>query len=227
MMSFAILESVTPTFQTPASNHRLPAYLFLGPEAWQRERCRKALMERARPPEDRENGFTRYDLDETDLTVVMDDARSFSLFATNRLIWVGSAEGALPRTRARAQPIPRTPTKAAAKGSAASSSVLSQESRPGHGSGLRMLPLRFRRRRQSQARSGFRSSILRFQRRSNFSVLRRSLAQDPGAWRRRRRPGLQIGECEIDLLIEILGSDASRIATEIEKLPLYAGTDAG
>src|SRR5215216_6049901 len=79
-----------------------PAYLFLGQEAWYREQCRKALIERALPAEDRENGFTRYDLDETDLNTVMDDARSFSLFATNRLIWVSSAEGALPRTRSAA-----------------------------------------------------------------------------------------------------------------------------
>src|SRR3954470_20676608 len=79
-----------------------PAYLFLGQEAWYREQCRKALIERALPAEDRENGFTRYDLDETELSVVLDDARSFSLFATNRLIWVSSAEGALPRTKASA-----------------------------------------------------------------------------------------------------------------------------
>src|SRR4051812_14069071 len=79
-----------------------PAYLVLGQEAWYRQQIREALIEKALPPEDRENGFTRYDLDETDLNVVMDDARSFSLFAANRLIWVTSAEGALPRTRSAA-----------------------------------------------------------------------------------------------------------------------------
>jgi len=75
-------------FQRQLKNKQLaPAYLFLGPETWQRERCRRLLVECALPAEDRESGFVRYDLDETDLYSVMDDARSMSLFAANRLIW--------------------------------------------------------------------------------------------------------------------------------------------
>src|SRR5882757_7374536 len=80
-----------------------PAYLFIGPEMWQRERCRHLLLESALPAEERESGFVRYDLDESDLYSVMDDARSMSLFASNRVIWAGSAEGVLPRGRAAAQ----------------------------------------------------------------------------------------------------------------------------
>ena len=74
-----------------------PAYLFLGPEPWTRDRCRKALIERMLPPEDREQGLTRHDLSEVDLSEVIDDARSFSLFATRRVVWAGSAEAALPK----------------------------------------------------------------------------------------------------------------------------------
>src|SRR4051812_12685415 len=72
-------------------------YLFIGPEAYQREQCRKLLIEKALAPEERQDGFIRYDLDDCELAAVMDDARSFSLFAARRVIWVGSAEGALPR----------------------------------------------------------------------------------------------------------------------------------
>ena len=45
-----------------------PAYLFLGPEAWSRDRCRRALIERMLPPEDREAGLTRHDLSEVELS---------------------------------------------------------------------------------------------------------------------------------------------------------------
>src|SRR5262245_3640962 len=69
-----------------------PAYLFIGPETWSRDRCRRALMERVLPPEDRADGFNRFDLDEVELRAVIDDARSLSLFASNRVIWVSSAE---------------------------------------------------------------------------------------------------------------------------------------
>src|SRR6476661_7708828 len=79
-----------------------PAYLFVGPEAWDRDRCRHALIERVLPPEERESGLIRHDLDEVELSDVLDDAQSFSLFAANRLIWVSSAESALPRGRSAA-----------------------------------------------------------------------------------------------------------------------------
>ncbi|MBC8165190.1 MAG: hypothetical protein H7Y20_04865, partial [Bryobacteraceae bacterium] len=79
-----------------------PAYLFLGPESYGRDRCRQALIEKALPPEDRESGFIRHDLDDVDLVSILDDAQSFSLFASSRIIWVTGAESALPRGRASA-----------------------------------------------------------------------------------------------------------------------------
>ena len=82
-----------------------PVYLFLGPEAYQRERCRRELIRAALgdDPEARENGFARHDLSETTLASALDDARAMSLFASRRLIWIASAEAALPRTRASAR----------------------------------------------------------------------------------------------------------------------------
>ncbi len=74
-----------------------PAYLFVGPEGYFRGRCREALLERALAPEARQDGLTPVDLEETSLSDVLDDARSLSLFASERVIWVSSAELALPR----------------------------------------------------------------------------------------------------------------------------------
>ncbi len=54
-------------------------------------------MKRALPEEARAEGLTAIDLDETTLAAVLDDARSMSLFAAERVIWVCSAETALPR----------------------------------------------------------------------------------------------------------------------------------
>src|ERR1700689_728895 len=78
-----------------------PAYLFLGPEAYQRERCRKALLDAALPAEDRDSGLPRHDLDEIPLASVVDDARSMSLFSSKRVIWIASAEAALPKGRGK------------------------------------------------------------------------------------------------------------------------------
>ena len=75
-----------------------PAYLFIGPDGYERDRCRKALLEKALPdPAEREEGYARLDLAELTLAQVIDDAAAFSLFATRRFIWVSGAEAALPR----------------------------------------------------------------------------------------------------------------------------------
>jgi DNA polymerase-3 subunit delta len=80
------------TKQPPA-----PAYLFLGPEGYQRRQCKQALLERALPPNARADGLTQTDLEDRTLSDILDDARSLSLFASDRVIWVSSAELALPR----------------------------------------------------------------------------------------------------------------------------------
>jgi len=75
------------TKQSPA-----PAYLFLGQEGYQRRICKQALIDRIGS-----GGITQLDLENTTLSQVLDDARSMSLFASDRLLWVCSAELALPR----------------------------------------------------------------------------------------------------------------------------------
>ncbi len=79
-----------------------PVYLFLGPEVYQLGACRRALVEKTLAPEDRETGLSRHDLEETTLANVLDDARSLSLFAPNRVVWVSGAE---TRSRVAARPV--------------------------------------------------------------------------------------------------------------------------
>ena len=66
-----------------------PAYLFLGPEAYDRRRCREALLGAMLAPEEREEGLSQYDLRETSLPDIVDDARSLSLFTARRVIVAG------------------------------------------------------------------------------------------------------------------------------------------
>ena len=89
------------------------AYLFLGPEAYQRRRARAALLKAALGAAGPENAVTQYDLAETPLAEAIDDARALSLFASERVIFAGNAEAALPRpttpnpvttTRSRTRP---------------------------------------------------------------------------------------------------------------------------
>src|ERR1700680_2359255 len=77
-----------------------PAYLFLGIEAYGRDRCRQALIDAMLAPEDREAGLAQYDLRESALPDVVEDARSLSLFAGKRVILVSNAEMALPKQKA-------------------------------------------------------------------------------------------------------------------------------
>jgi DNA polymerase-3 subunit delta len=67
-----------------------PAYLFLGPEAYSRDRCRRALVDAMLAPEEREAGLAQYDLRESALPDVVEDARSLSLFAGKRVILVAT-----------------------------------------------------------------------------------------------------------------------------------------
>jgi len=74
-----------------------PVYLFVGPELYGRDACRRALVEKALGTEVSGESFVRHDLEELTMAEVLDDARAMSLFAPRRVIWVSRAEGTLPR----------------------------------------------------------------------------------------------------------------------------------
>ena len=59
------------------------AYLFLGPEAYQRRRARAALLKAALGAAGPENAVTQYDLAETPLSEAIDDARALMIEGGN------------------------------------------------------------------------------------------------------------------------------------------------
>lgn len=187
-----------------------PAYLFIGPEAYGRAVCRKALLARSLPAGDTESGFTRVDLDETALAGVLDDARSLSLFASERLIWVSGAELALPR-------------RLTENDDAGMAQVARYLREPTPGTVLVFDCNRYDFDGDDKAKL---DRVLKFYAAIPTQVefrpytveSARRVAQDLA-----REARLQIGTAKLGLLIETLAGDVSRIANEIEKLSLYAG----
>ncbi|MGH9630934.1 MAG: DNA polymerase III subunit delta [Bryobacteraceae bacterium] len=200
-----------------------PAYLFIGPDGWQREKCRKALIERVLTPEQRQDGLTRHDLDETEISTVIDDACSLSLFARERVIWVSSAEAALPR--ARGSGVEGAGEESAGKNSAGGSVLADYLKNPSPRVVIVFSSSRHEFEGDDKARlqrvqkfySGITSQV-EFPRYTPQAA--RKLAHELA-----REAGLKIGGGELDLLVEASGADAMRIATEMEKLHLYAGLE--
>jgi DNA polymerase III subunit delta len=190
-----------------------PVYLFLGPEVYQLSACRRALVEKVLAPEDRENGLSRHDLEETTLAAILDDARSLSLFAPNRVVWVSGAESALPRGRAASDEENTAAADLAA--------YLKHPNTPG--CVLVFEASRYDFEGEDRAKiervQKFYAAIPEVVELRPFTLeSARRLAQDLA-----KEAGLQIGLSEIGLLVETLAADASRIANEIEKLRLYTG----
>jgi len=198
-----------------AKNGPEPAYLFLGPEAYERDRARRALLDAVLPAEDRENGYTRHDLDQTPLAAAIDDARALSLFASRRVIWLGRAEAALPRTRASAADADEE-----AGGAEDGEALAAYVKAPTPGVVIVADCSRFEFEGEDKARleriAKFYSAIpavVEFRPYSPEAA--RGLAQ-----KLVKESGVQLGLAELALLLEATGGDATRIAVEIEKLRL-------
>lgn len=181
-----------------------PAYLFLGPDAWRRDECRKVLIEKALPEEDREQGYTRLDLDEVSLTDVLDDACSMSLFASTRLLWVTGAEGALPRGDATEPP----------------EGLVRFLKDPPPGVTLVLQCSRYDfdgddKAKLERVKKYYApvKAVVEFPHPGPLEA--RSLAQ-----RLAKQLGMTIASDALDLLIEATGSNATRLANELEKLRL-------
>lgn len=193
------------------------AYLFLGPEPYMRRRCREALIGRVLPESGREEGYTPVDLAETTLAGVIDDARSLSLFARERLIWVHSAETALPRRLASAgedeegslnSPIAQL---AAYLKSPTAGTVLVFEASRYDFSGDDKAKLE----RVAKYYDVIGDAV-------EFRALSAEAVRDV-AFELAHQYDLQIGNAEMALLTDAVGGDASRLASEMEKLCLFAG----
>jgi len=196
-----------------------PVYLFLGPEPYQRERCRQALLETAlgSVPEDRESGLTRVDLSEVPLAAALDDARALSLFASRRVIWIGSAETVLPRGRAAA-------AESDEGGDAGETNQLAaylREPTPGTVVVLESSRYGFEgedKAKLERVQKYFATIPAQVEFRPFSPEAVRSLAQALA-----KKTGLQLGLAELAMLLDATGGDASRIAVEIEKLYLFTG----
>jgi len=84
----------------PGASNLAAGYLLLGSELFSRDGCRRALIEAALRPEDRESGLVEYDLSDTPLESLIDDARTLSLFSTSRVIIGYNAEAVAGRGKA-------------------------------------------------------------------------------------------------------------------------------
>ncbi len=203
---------------TLEKNGPAPAYLFLGQEAYQRERCRKALVRAVLgdDPEDRENGFAHHDLSDTPLAAALANARSMSLFASRRLIWIGNAEAALPRTRAAA-------TDEDGEEGGDSSDLAAYLKSPSPGTVVVFEASRYGfdgedKSKVERAQKFFAAVSHQVEFRPYTPEAARSLAQTLA-----KESGLALGLAELALLLDATGGEAARIALEIEKLRLFTG----
>ena len=193
-----------------------PAYLFLGPDAYERSLCRQALLAKVLPSEEaREEGFTHHSLDQTDLLAAIDDARSASLFASERVIWLGRAEAALPkgRTGGKTEDLPGVAALASYLENPPPGTVLVLDcSRYGYEGDDKT---------KLQRVEKFYSMIpAKVEFRPYSPQTARSLAQNLAKER-----DLKLGLGELTLLLEATANDAARISLEVEKLSLYVGTE--
>lgn len=196
-----------------------PAYLFLGPEPYMRRLCREALLESLLPGDRRADGFTMVDLSETKLTAVLDDARSLSLFASERVLWVMSAETALPRRLTAA-----SSEEDEEEGVSPIGLLAAYIKAPTPGTVMVFECSRYDfsgddRTKLERVAKFYEviPDVVEFRPFAPEAV--RSLAQDLA-----RQYKLQMGTQELALLLDAVGSDASRLVAEMEKLFLYVGT---
>jgi DNA polymerase-3 subunit delta len=152
------------------------------------------------------------------LAVALDDARALSLFASRRLIWLAGAEAAVPRApRSRSD----TDDDETESGQAGLTGYLRE---PTPGVVLVIDSSRYEFEGEDKARmervEAFFSAVpAKVEFRPYAPEAARFLAQKLA-----KEAGIQLGLAELALLLEATGGDASRLATEIEKLRLFAGT---
>jgi len=196
-------------------------YLFLGPEGYNRERCRRALLDAVLPAEeDRQDGYANHELDQISLAAALDDARAMSLFASRRVIWLSRAELALPRGRS----VESDDEGGGPAGVGLLGAYLRQ---PTPGTVVVIDCSRFEFEGEDKARlervQKFYSAVTaQVEFRPFAPEAARALAQSLA-----KSLKLQLGLAELALLLEATGGDASRIVMEIEKLKLFVGDRNG
>jgi DNA polymerase III subunit delta len=178
-----------------------PVLLFLGQESYNRGRCRDALNT-ARPGIEPEP----IDASESSLSAIIDDARAMSLFASDRLMIVTSAETLMPRSE---DADPSTEALAAYVKSPTPGVILIFEATRWDLEGEDKT-------KTERARRFFSAipDVVEFPR---FSSGDARIELDRIA----KAANLKLDAAAAEALVEALASDVARIAVEVEKLSLY------
>lgn len=200
-----------------AKQPEAPVYLFLGQEGYQRRICRETIIERVLPGDAKADGLTAVDLDETTLSAVVDDARSMSLFSSDRVIWVSSAELALPRRMTDAGEEEGQP------GNSPDRALREYLNSPTPGTVLVFECSRFDfagddRPKLERVQKFYAAipTVVEFRHYTPESS--RFLAQELA-----KKHKLKLAGAELAALLDAVAGDASRLASEIEKLSLFLG----
>ena len=197
-----------------------PAYLWIGPEIHQRDTCRAALLDQVlgEKVDGEREGLFLYDLEETSLASICDEARSYSLFSTRRVFWISRAEAVIPKGRAAASAEDDEGSRAASLAwylkDPSTDTVLVFDSAKFEFDGEDKA--KTERVRKFYTAIG---SVVEFPRWT--AAMTRKYAQDLV-----RDSGLKMGADELNVLVEAVGGSPARVAVEIEKLRLFAGTRA-
>jgi DNA polymerase-3 subunit delta len=196
-----------------------PAYLFLGQEGYGRGICRSALVERVLSPQSRADGLSHIDLESCTLTEALDDARSLSLFSSERLLWIASAELALPRRMTG-----NDDEEGAGGGQSAGSQLTEYLNAPCPGTVVVFDCSRYDftgddRAKLERVQKFYAAVPVTVEFRHYTPESSRFLAQQLA-----REHNLKLGKAELALLLDAVAGDANRLAGEIEKLALYVGT---
>ncbi len=190
-----------------------PGYLFLGAEPFYRGRCRQAIREAVLGAEPDETAKVEIDFSEQPLSDLLEEARTLSLFGSNRLVIGRNAEKALPKSTAKA-------------GQLAQRSLANYFEDPVPGTTVLLEAVKYdsqeRDQKQKLQRLGkfFASVPVRI----DLHALSVKEAQFVGRVLA-GRIGLKIQEKVVSELVEMLGADAFRIENELAKLALFVGTD--
>jgi DNA polymerase III subunit delta len=196
-----------------------PAYLFLGQEGYQRRVCKHALIERALGPAGA-SGITETDLENATLREVLDDARSLSLFSADRVIWVCSAELALPRRWSEEQ-------SQQSGDKSDGDELAAYVAAPTPGTVMVFECSRYDfggedRAKLERVEKFYAGVPATVEFRQFTPVSSRFLAQQLS-----KQNGLKLAGPELAVLLEAVGGDANRTAAEIEKLSLFVGKERG
>ena len=199
-----------------------PVILFLGQESYNRRRCREALQTaRGVEPE-------QFEMAESSLAAILDDARAMSLFTSERLMIAVSAETAMPRT-SRASAVSAVSDDdgedddgsrpAAAKGEEALLAAYVKSPTPGVTLVFEATRWDFEgddKTKTERVRKFYGSipEVVEFRR---FTADEARMELD----RMARAAKIVLEPAAAEALVEALAADVGRIAVELEKLRLY------